>query len=158
MPLVSMETMTDTPSDLTDHLGYWLRAISNRVSQDFAARMAAEGVSVAEWVMLRSLYAAPQPPSVLAGTMAMTRGAITKLADRLIARGLAVRRPSDTDGRAHTLALSRKGAELVPRLAAIADANDAAFFAGLAPADRRTLMRLMKDLATRHAISAAPTD
>lgn len=150
--------MTETPSDLTDHLGYWLRAVSNRVSQAFAERLHAEKVSVAEWVMLRSLFDGPAPPSKLAGTMAMTRGAITKLADRLIARGLLTRRASEADGRAQMLALSRHGAALVPRLAAIADDNDAAFFSAMSPADRRTLARLMKDLATAHRISAAPTD
>ncbi len=150
--------MSDTTSDLTDHLGYWLRAVSNRVSQGFADRLAAEKVSVAEWVMLRSLLDAPAPPSKLAETMAMTRGAITKLADRLIDRGLVTRRASERDGRAQILALSRNGAALAPRLAALADANDAAFFGAMSAADRRTLLRLMKDLAALHHISAAPTE
>ncbi len=30
-------------SDLTAHTGYWMRMISNAVSQDFARRMAGEG-------------------------------------------------------------------------------------------------------------------
>lgn len=150
--------MTDSPSNLTDHLGYWLRAVSNRVSQDFAARLAAEGVSVAEWVMLRSLLEAALPPSQLAETMGLTRGAITKLADRLIARGLIARRASEADGRAQTLALTRKGAALVPRLATIADANDAAFFSSLSAADQRVLLRMMQELSTHHGITAAPTE
>ncbi len=150
--------MTETPSDLTDHLGYWLRAVSNRVSQAFAERLHAEKVSVAEWVMLRSLFDGPAPPSRLAGTMAMTRGAITKLADRLIARGLVTRRASEADGRAQTLALSRAGAMLVPHLSAIADENDTAFFGALSAADRKTLLRLMKALAASHGVTAAPTD
>lgn len=149
--------MTNAPSDLTDHLGYWLRAVSNRVSQAFAERLQAEKVSVAEWVMLRSLFDAPAPPSSLAERMAMTRGAITKLADRLIARGLMTRRASEADGRAQTLVLSRSGAALVPRLSAIADENDAAFFGALSAADCRTLARLMKQLAAQHGVSAAPT-
>ena len=43
-------------SDLTDHLGYWLRFVSNHVSQAFASRVAAHGVSVAEWVLMRQLF------------------------------------------------------------------------------------------------------
>lgn len=148
--------MSDTPSQLTSHLGFWLRAVSNHVSQSFAARLASEGVTPAEWVMMRALYEAPLPPSQVAGVMGMTRGAITKLADRLIGRGLIARRASEDDKRAQTLALTRKGAALTPRLAAIADANDAEFFSGLRPGDRRTLMRLMKDMVERHGITAVP--
>jgi DNA-binding MarR family transcriptional regulator len=149
--------MSDAPSRLTDHLGYWLRAVSNRVSQSFAVRLEAEGVSVAEWVMLRSLFDAALPPSRLAETMGLTRGAITKLADRLIARGLLARRASEADGRAQTLALTRKGLALTPRLAAIADANDTAFFGPVSPADRRALLRLMQELSAQHGITDAPT-
>ena len=46
----------DSPSSLDRHLGYWLRAVSNAVSRGFAARVEAEGVSVAEWVFLRLLH------------------------------------------------------------------------------------------------------
>ena len=42
-------------SDLTAHTGYLLRMVSNAVSQEFARKVAGEGVTVAEWVMLRSL-------------------------------------------------------------------------------------------------------
>ena len=43
-------------SDLTAHMGYLLRMTSNAASQEFARKVASEGVTVAEWVMLRSLY------------------------------------------------------------------------------------------------------
>ena len=53
-----------TPSDLTAHLGFWLRAVSNEVSQAFAAKLASRDVTVAEWVTLRSLFGrAPVAPS-----------------------------------------------------------------------------------------------
>ena len=82
--------MPSTPpvSELTAHLGFWLRAVSNHVSRAFAEKLGAKGVTVAEWVMLRALYGKePTPPSRLAQAMGMTRGAITRLADRLIAKG-----------------------------------------------------------------------
>lgn len=52
-------------SQLTDHIGYWLRMVSNAVSQDFARRMAEQGATVAEWVFLRALYGGDglAPPS-----------------------------------------------------------------------------------------------
>ena len=146
-------------SALTDHLGFWLRLVSNQVSQAFAARLDTQGVTVAEWVMLRALYgAAPESPTRLAETMGMTKGAITKLADRLIAKGLVLRRPSTEDARAQTLALTPAGTRLVPQLAALADANDADFFSALSPAERKALEKTLRRLAARFGKSPLPID
>jgi DNA-binding MarR family transcriptional regulator len=144
----------DAPSELTAHLGFWLRAVSNQVSQAFAAKLAAIDVTVAEWVMLRSLFGrAPVAPSRLAADMGMTRGAITRLADRLIAKALVVRAANAADARAQTLALTRRGADLVPTLAALADRNDAECFAALTTAERAMLADLLRRMAAR---SGAP--
>ncbi len=146
-------------ADLADHLGFWLRQVSNQVSRAFAARLAAREVTVAEWVLLRLLYgAAPTAPSRLADAMGMTRGAITKLADRLLDKGLLLRAASRQDGRAQTLALTAAGEGLVPLLAAEADANDAAFFDHLSAGERRTLERLLRRTAERRRITALPVD
>lgn len=146
-------------SDLTVHLGFWLRAVSNHVSQGFAARLAAKHVTVAEWVMLRALYdQPPTPPSRLADAMGMTRGAITKLADRLIAKTLVTRTASPDDGRAQTLTLTRSGSALVPELAALADRNDAESFAALSQGQRETLLHLLRHLAEHNRITTMPTD
>ncbi|KCZ92459.1 MarR family winged helix-turn-helix transcriptional regulator [Hyphomonas johnsonii] len=153
--------MPDSPpvSALTDHLGFWLRAVSNHVSHAFAGKLAAEGVTVAEWVMMRALYAAePMAPSRLADEMGMTRGAITKLADRLIGKGLVVREASPDDARAQTLALTRRGAARVPKLAALADRNDAECFGHLSGVDRETLERLLKQLAETGGVTTVPID
>ncbi|WP_373532734.1 MarR family winged helix-turn-helix transcriptional regulator [Vampirovibrio sp.] len=76
-------------SHLESHLGYWLRFVSNHVSFAFARQLSGKGVTVAEWVMLRMLYEKdPMPSTHLAKEMTMTRGAITKLANRLIAKNL----------------------------------------------------------------------
>lgn len=146
-------------SELTDHLGYWARLLSNHVSGAFARKLAEGGVTVAEWVMLRLLYdAEPMPPSAIAGEMGMTRGGVTKLADRLIARGLLVRAASASDGRAQTLALTAKAEAFVPELAALADVNDAECFDHLSAEDRATLRRLLIESAAALGISTRPID
>jgi DNA-binding MarR family transcriptional regulator len=145
------------PSDLTTHLGYWLRYVSNHISQAFATRLAVKDVTVAEWVVLRRLYDADTvAPSRLAEMLGMTRGAITKLADRLIAKGLLRREASPSDGRAQTLALMPAGRALVPELAALADRNDEAFFGALAPGDRAVLERVLQDIVARHGLTSVP--
>ncbi|WP_428248714.1 MarR family winged helix-turn-helix transcriptional regulator [Ferrovibrio sp.] len=149
----------NSPSDLTDHLGYWLRLVSNQVSQNFATRLAAEDVTVAEWVMLRALHGQPpMAPSRLAEMMGMTRGAITKLADRLIAKDMLLRQSDPADGRAQTLHLTPRGSRLVPKLATHADRNDSDFFRALSAAEQKVLRRLLQQLATHHRISGMATE
>ena len=152
--------MTSAPpvSDLETHLGYWLRMVSNAVSQSFARRVEAEGVTVAEWVFLRMLWDIdPVAPSLLAGRMGMTKGAISKLADRLIGKALVERRADPVDGRAQILSLTAAGRALVPRLAALADVNDAAFFGTLSPENRNDLERLLRKIVSDRKLTDVPT-
>jgi DNA-binding MarR family transcriptional regulator len=146
-------------SDLTAHIGFWLRMVSNHVSHAFAAKLAGKEVTVAEWCLMRALYGKePTPPSRLADDMGMTRGAITKLADRLIAKSLIIREASANDGRAQTLALTDRGRGLVPDLAALADRNDAEFFECLTTNEREALRRILKSLAERGHMTAIPIE
>ena len=146
-------------SDLTAHTGYWMRMISNAVSQDFARRLAGEGVTVAEWVFLRALYdEVSLSPSVLAEKMGMTKGAISKLSERLIEKRLVTRAKDEKDRRAHHLALSVEGRAKVPQLAALADANDAEAFGVLSAEEHAELDRLLKALVERRGLSSVPVD
>jgi DNA-binding MarR family transcriptional regulator len=146
-------------SALESHLGFWLRFVSNRVSGSFRDRLATEGVSVAEWVCLRELYdAKDMAPSLLAEHIGMTRGGVTKIADRLIRKRLISRRPSEKDGRAQILALTREGLRLVPKLAAMADANDKAFFGHLGVSQRKAIEGAMRDIVRRFGLRALPVE
>ena len=146
-------------SALTAHLGFWLRTVSNHVSHAFAGRLAGKGVTAAEWVMMRALYGKdPMQPSGLADEMGMTRGAITKLADRLINKSLIVRKADRDDGRAQTLALTPQGTSLLPELTALADQNDAEFFGCLTRAEREALERLLKQLVEHGQMTDVPIE
>lgn len=150
--------MTDV-SDLNAHTGYLLRMVSNAVSQEFARGVAGEGVTVAEWVMLRALYGQEAvAPTLLARMMGMTKGAISKLSDRLQDKGLIERSGNPTDNRGHRLSLSDAGGRKVPILAKLADQNDAAFFAVLSGKEQEQLRALLHTLIDLHGLSAAPVD
>jgi DNA-binding MarR family transcriptional regulator len=146
-------------SDLETHLGYWLRLVSNSVSQSFARRLDAKGITVAEWVFLRKLYDDEDvPPSRLAETMGMTKGAISKLAERLIAKGLVVRTANEEDRRGQTIALTDEGRTRVPLLAALADDNDTEFFGLLDAAERKSLESLMRKIADKRGLTGIASD
>lgn len=148
-----------SPSPLDAHLGYWLRMVSNAVSQGFARKVEGEGVTVAEWVFLRALHDAEGiAPSALAGRMGMTKGAISKLADRLVGKGLVIRTANPASGRGQALSLTAAGTTLVPRLARLADKNDAEFFGNLSTAERRSLETLLRNIAASRELTAPPTD
>ena len=145
-------------SELQAHLGYWLRFVSNHVSHAFAKKVTGEGVTVAEWVVLREmLRVGPANPSDLADNLCLTRGAISKLIDRLTAKKLAKRAAATSaDRRYHTVSLTAKGAKLVPNLADLADQNDREFFGHLSAAEQSRLIALLADVAHRHEWKDAP--
>jgi DNA-binding MarR family transcriptional regulator len=146
-------------SALESHLGYWLRFVSNQVSQSFSRKVAASGVSVAEWVILRELYDNDaQAPSQLAAKIGMTRGGISKIADKLAAKSLVTRTHSDEDLRYQALALTGKGRALVPKLAALADGNDEEFFGHLGAAERKTVEKIMREIVRRHGLTSVPVE
>lgn len=159
----------DPPSDrpplsppvppLDAHLGYWLRLVANHVSQHFARAIAEHGVTIAEWVLLRELFdAGAVAPSVLAAKAGLTRGAVTKLVDRLRAKRLVVRATGSGDRRYQTIALTGAGARLVPTLADVADRDDQAMFGALPPDTRALLEGVLRDLAGRGTLAAHPID
>jgi DNA-binding MarR family transcriptional regulator len=145
-------------SGLDAHLGYWLRFVSNHVSQAFTRKVEAKGVTVAEWVLLRELFGlGPTSPSRVADCLGMTRGAISKLVERLRLKKLVTRTASDDDGRAHVVALTAAGNELVPVLARLADENDREFFGHLTDDERNSLAGALREIVRRHEWKDVPT-
>lgn len=146
-------------SPLEAHLGYWLRFVSNQVSHAFGLKLADRGATVAEWVVLRELHGAEAlAPSALADRLGLTRGAISKLADRLVAKALITRTAGEGDGRFQSLALTPAGRALVPALSALADRNDAEFFGHLTPGERAQVEAVMKEIVRRHGLKSIPLE
>ncbi|MFZ3215381.1 MAG: MarR family transcriptional regulator [Candidatus Acidiferrales bacterium] len=144
-------------SQLQSHTGFWLRAVSNHVSHAFARKLLASRVTPAEWVVLREMYdREDMSPSLLADLAGMTRGAASKLIDRLVAKKLVSRRENAGDRRYQDIALTPAGRTLVPSLAAIADRNDQELFSRLTPAEHRALLTVLKKLVQVHGLRKSP--
>jgi len=151
-----METKTAVP-DLELHLGYWLRRISNHVSGAFARKLQARNTSVAEWVVLCRVSERPGiTPGQLASTLNLTRGAVSKIMDKLEAKEWIARSTDSKDSRVQLLSLTAGGRAVLPELAAIADENDRQFFDGLLPGERAALRRLLGKIADLHHITDVP--
>lgn len=145
-------------SGLDAHVGFWLRWVSNYVSQAFAQKLAGSAISVVEWVILRQLFdLGTASPSQLATASGMTRGAISKLVDRLLDRGLVSRTEVAADRRCQEVKLTASGRALVPKLAALADRNDEEFFSPLSARERESLVATLKKLVAANKLKKVPT-
>lgn len=149
----------DTLADLKTHTGFWLRFVSNHVSHAFARELTAKGVTIAEWVVLREMYNRGETsPGVLADIIGLTRGAASKLIDRLVGKRLMTRQDRGDDRRFQDIGLTAAGRKLVPSLAALADRNDAEFLMPLSSGEREALLSILKKLAHAHGLRKLPID
>jgi len=146
-------------SGLEVHLGYWLRRVSNHISGAFAQALQARQMSVAEWVALRLIQESEKlTPGQLAVAMGMTRGAISKVLDKLEAKAWIARATNPEDSRVHWLSLTRSGTRQIPELSRIADRNDEHFFNCLDAKEQATLRRLLQKLTEFHRFQDTPVD
>lgn len=144
--------------DIESHLGYWLRRVSNHVSGAFAQALEAKNSSVGEWMVICHIGAQPGiTPGEIAEALDLTRGAVSKIIDKVEAKNWIARSTKPEDSRVQLLSLTRPGTRILPHLAKIADENDRKFFAVLDPAESATLRRLLGKLAEFHKIRAVPT-
>ncbi|MDE1920808.1 MAG: MarR family transcriptional regulator [Candidatus Omnitrophica bacterium] len=124
-----------------DHLGYWLRYVSNNVAYALSQKLEDSGVTVAEWIVLRQMYLKNWvSPMSLAIQTGLTQGAISKLIDRLLKKKFVTKKVSKHDHRYKEIKLTSVGRKIVPRLASIADENDDYFFGKLSSAKKKQLM------------------
>ncbi len=148
-----------TVSNLRTHVGFWMRFVSNHVSQAFARKLQACGVTVAEWVVMREMFDDQETsPGVLAERIGMTRGGVSKLVDRLVGKALITRTDRTDDRRFQSIALTAAGRSLIPQLAKLADQNDEEFFGPLSARERAALLASMKKLIQAHGLETFPTE
>ncbi len=134
-------------SNLQDHIGYWLRCLSNFVSHHFAMRLEKHDVSVAQWVVLRLLHDRPGiSQNETAALVGVDKSSLSRLLERLLVKELVSRSPWVNDQRFMQLQLTAKGKKLVPLLAAAADENDRRFFNGLSESEQRQFLATIRQL------------
>jgi DNA-binding MarR family transcriptional regulator len=135
-----------TVSNLEKHLGYWLRCLSNFVSGSFAEKLAGLDISVAQWVVLRTLHDNQNVTLNQAAQMVgVDKSSLSRMIERLVRRNLVIRSEGD-DRRSLGLTLTPAARKLVPQLAKLANENDASFFKTLSPKQRENFLGTIKQL------------
>jgi DNA-binding MarR family transcriptional regulator len=146
-------------SALEAHLGYWLRRVSNHVSGAFAKGLQDRKVSVAEWVALSQIDERSEiRPFELADGTGMTRGAISKVLDKLEKKKWVTRKILAADSRGHAFCLTQQGRRALPELRGIADRNDRRFFDCLDTREKAVLGSLLRKLTSSNAIRDIPVE
>lgn len=157
-----METRTpiDFPiSGLEAHLGFWMRRVSNSVSGSFVRCLKDQQASAAEWVLLRELFERGEAtPKDMAELLGMTRGAVSKIVDKLETKAWISVKGTPLDGRVQVLSLTRAGRRVVPLMAKIADQNDERFFRCLTSNERDALRKLLVKLTECNQIRNVPME
>ncbi|MDR3739745.1 MAG: MarR family transcriptional regulator [Terracidiphilus sp.] len=160
--MISMETTSEPAkkvAGLESHLGYLLRRVSNAVSGDFSRALQEKQTSVAEWVLLRELHERGRSqPGELADILGLTRGAVSKIVDKLEAKSWIRTETNQGDSRFRLLSLTRAGRHSLPVLAGLADQNEECFFKCLSARERNVLRELLVKLAQHNHIRDVPTD
>jgi DNA-binding MarR family transcriptional regulator len=121
-----------------DRVPPWHDRVSQVLQADLECRFAEKGATPAQFRLLAAL-ARGDSDTVrgLATVLRLDGGAVTRLADRLKAKGLVTREPDPTDARSVRLSLTEEGVALVPVLDAEADAHERAWFGSLSYSELR---------------------
>lgn len=158
-PMKNSAQISTAVSDLESHVGYWLRYVSNHVSDGFRLKVEARGVTVSEWVVMRELLDTPESsPSALVAAMGMSKGGVSKLLVKLEVKLLVTRTTCTDDRRNQTVALTEAGRALTAQLAQLADENDAEFFGFMTVDERTLLVRLLQTMVRHHGWNDVPVE
>jgi DNA-binding MarR family transcriptional regulator len=140
MPRVILEPIRPARS----HLNYWVRQTHQRFAKSFGLLLKEAGIIASEWAALRELYR-PQrwSPVALGHAIGMSKGGASKLVNRLVAKGLAVKDSNESDRRFRAVGLTQLGRELIVFLSTIERDTDREFFAPLGNGRRFRLEQYM---------------
>jgi DNA-binding MarR family transcriptional regulator len=122
---------------------YWLKRADRHVSSSFARHLKGLRLTASEWAAIRQLYRPNRmSPVEIAHAIGMTKGGASKLVDRLVKKGWAIKRVGEFDRRFRTVELTEAGLYLVPRFARFVDTTDREIFGDYNR--RRRLLRTLK--------------
>ncbi|MGX7875079.1 MarR family winged helix-turn-helix transcriptional regulator [Mesorhizobium sp. ORM6] len=128
-----------------------LNEASSLIARDRLAPLFARfGLQAGEFDVLATLRRSGSPyaltPTALYEATMVTSGAMTNRLDRLERAGLILRGPHPNDRRGIVVQLTEKGLALIDEALTAHVANEHEILAGLTPAERETLSRLLEKL------------
>jgi len=130
-------------------IGYLLNKAARQFRLGFAARLAASGLRPQQAAALMAIGRSPEgslTPSQLAEAIDMDAPTASGLLDRLVRDGWVASMPNPEDGRSRLVALTDKGADVLPSVLRSAGEVSEAATLCLTADEARELQRLLKRL------------
>ena len=124
--------------------------VARYLERDVELELARFGLSISEFNALSALRRRGEPyslsPTELSRGLMLSSGGLSKLVERLEARGLVIRTPDQTDGRGVVVALTQEGRELQEAAIDAHVANENELVGPLDPEVREELTRILRTL------------
>lgn len=142
--------------DVATSVGYQLFCVTTMMRREIELRMAAHGITDAQWKPLWMLERGRAATAIeLARELDIDAGAVTRVVDRLVAKGLIERVRSDADRRVVHLSLTAAGRAVTARIPHVLAAVNNDFLRGFSEADWKQMLRLLGDMtANGNALQA----
>jgi DNA-binding MarR family transcriptional regulator/uncharacterized protein YbcV (DUF1398 family) len=134
--------------NIKQHIGYWINRLRMNVHCAFEQRLARYDVTVAQWMILLTLYE-HRADSVgqLAQYIEVDKASISRVVEKLVKQGRVVHLMGK-DRRSGLLQLTASGKELVPSLLCEAEANEEEFFGALTLVEKGQLQNILRKILT----------
>ena len=131
--------------DVTDSVGYQIVNLVGLMRREVEGRMVEHGLTDAQWKPLMMLETGRATTAFeLAREMAADAGAVTRVLDRLEAKGLVERVRSETDRRVVHLRLTAAGREAASKVPHVLASVNNDFLRGFSEADWKQLRKLIE--------------
>lgn len=128
-----------------ESIGWLLRTINQSIIRQVGRRLLGCGLTHAQWTpLIRLHFCGQSTAAALAKELDLDAGAMTRLLDRLEAKGLVSRERSATDRRVLTLALTAEGRRITQQLPALFSEIFNLHLSGFSHEEWRTLIGLLK--------------
>ncbi|WP_336489428.1 MarR family winged helix-turn-helix transcriptional regulator [Methylobacterium nigriterrae] len=151
VPAASSPPVPAAPWPLAERPGFLIRRLHQIHGSLFSERCAEFRITPLQYSLLSLLFEQGEADqTTLANAVALDRTTTTGALKRLEARGFVSRTTSTADRRAQQCGLTPEGRALHAAMEAAARQAHEATLAALAPAERRSLVRLMKKLTAAH--------
>jgi DNA-binding MarR family transcriptional regulator len=135
-----------------DYLPALLAQASHLISGEFHRIVTAKGFTVSEWRVLASLAGAePMSIGALARLAVQKQPTVTRVLDRMQARGHVKRIPHDSDRRITLIAITPSGDKLVSGLIELAQEHERRVLEPFGLARSQDLKQMLKKMIAMHA-------
>jgi MarR family transcriptional regulator for hemolysin len=145
---------SETPAQLADcgclatNLGWLLSQVDHAYATEMAAALAPLGLGSRGYCVLASAVGQELTQTQLASLVGVDKTTMVVTVDELERQGLAERRPSPTDRRAHVIAVTETGERKVAEGREIIERVQEEILGSLPPAERRVLLSALTRLVT----------